>query len=220
MRPPFLKFRDFCSVIAVLILWPSQVMGWELLLEKENLRVQQRAYAGSGLNEIQGVVRVQASLNALMALLKDAQFNQQWVYRSGGATILEENGYTQAYVYGVVDAPWPMRDRDTVVRFDYQQQAASRAITIEITNFPDFIGRKDEFVRVPDFGGHWQLRPEKQGWVEVTYQVYGDPGGLIPAWLANYAAARSVTRTLENMGPAVKRYENARSPFVQEAFTD
>jgi len=27
-------------------------------------------------------------------------------------------------------------------------------------------------------------------------------------------------KTLENMGPAVKRYHSARSPIVQEAFTD
>jgi hypothetical protein len=103
------------------------------------------------------------------------------------------------------------------VRFDYRQQADTKSITIAITNFPDFIATKDEFVRVPDFGGYWKLHPEKEGWVEVTYQVYGNPGGLIPAWLANYAAARSVTKTMQNMQSAVKRYDNARSAFVDDA---
>ena len=151
-----------------------------------------------------------------MALLKDAEFNQQWVYRSGGATILEENGYAQAYVYGIVDAPWPMRDRDTVVRFDYRQQADTKSITIAITNFPDFIATKDEFVRVPRFGGYWKLQPEKDGWVEVIYQVYGDPGGWIPVWVANHAAVISVKRTLHKMRSAVTRYGSAQSEFVEE----
>jgi hypothetical protein len=206
-----------CSFISLALTWPANANAWELLLEDENLRVLQRPYAGSALNEIKGVTHVKASLNALMALLKDAEFNQQWVYSSGGASILNENGYAQAYVYGIVDAPWPMRDRDTVVRFDYQQQAETKAITIAITNFPNFIATKDDFVRVPDFGGYWKLRPENEGWVEVIYQVYGDPGGLIPVWLANYAAARSVTKTLQNMQSAVKRYENAQSAFVDNA---
>ena len=214
MRFHLALLGPLCSLISLAITWPAQANAWELLLEDENLRVQQRPYAGSALNEIKGVTHVKASLNAVMALLKDAQFNHQWVYRSGGASILEENGYAQAYVYGIVDAPWPMRDRDTVVRFDYRQQPDTHIITITITNFPDFIASKDDFVRVPDFGGYWELRPEKEGWVEVTYQVYGDPGGLIPVWLANYAAARSVTKTLQNMQPAVKHYENARSAFV------
>lgn len=216
MRSRFPLFGPLCFFISLLVAAPAQASGWELLLAEENLRVLQRDYAGSALNETKGATRVKASLNALMALLKDAEFNQQWVYRSGGATILEENGFAQAYVYGVVDAPWPMRDRDTVVRFDYQQQADTKSITIAITNFPDFIATKDDFVRVPDFGGSWKLHPGKEGWVEVTYQVYGNPGGLIPAWLANYAAARSVARTLQNMQWAVKRYKNARSAYVAD----
>jgi len=214
MRFRLALLGPLCSLISLAITWPAQASAWELLLEDENLRVQQRPYAGSALNEIKGVTHVKASLNAVMALLKDARFNQQWVYRSGGASILEENGYAQAYVYGIVDAPWPMRDRDTVVRFDYRQQPDTHIITITITNFPDFIASNDDLVRVPDFGGYWELRPEKDGWVKVTYQVYGDPGGLVPVWLANYAAARSVTKTLQNMQSAVKRYENARSAFV------
>ena len=113
-----------------------------------------------------------------------------------------------------------MRDRDTVVRFDFRQQPETKVITIAITSFPEFIATKDEFVRVRDFAGYWKLRPEQDGWVEVTYQVYGDPGGWIPVWIANYAAARSVTRTLQNMRSAVKRYDRAQSEFVVEAVTD
>jgi hypothetical protein len=214
MRSRLTLLGLLCSFISLALTWPAHANAWELLLEDENLRVQQRPYAGSALNEIRGVTHIKASLNALMALLKDAEFNQQWVYRSGGATILKENGHAQAYVYGIVDAPWPMRDRDTVVRFDYRQQPDTHIITIAITNFPDFIASKDVFVRVPDFGGYWELRPEKEGWVKVTYQVYGDSGGLIPVWMANYAAARSVTKTLQNMQTAVKHYKNARSAFV------
>jgi len=186
------------------------------VVETDNLLVQRRAYPGSALQEIQGVTRLQASLNAVMALLKDAAFNREWVYRSGGAKILQEDGYARAYVYGIVDAPWPMRDRDTVVRFDYRQQPDTGVVTITISNYPDFLPSDPHFVRVPDFGGYWQLRPEADGRVEVTYRVHGDPGGWIPAWLANYAAVTSVTRTLRNMSTAVKRYRGAESPFVKE----
>jgi Polyketide cyclase / dehydrase and lipid transport len=189
---------------------------WELAYSAENLSVQRRDYAGSELDEIRGTVRVQATLNAVMALLKDADFNHEWVYRSGGARILQDTGFAQAYVYGVVDAPFPMTDRDTVVRFDFQQDPVTRTVTITITNFPEFIPVKVEFVRVPQFGGYWQLTPEKDGWVEVTYQVYGDPGGWIPVWVANRAALVSVQETLRNMIAVVGRYEGASSAFVKE----
>ena len=205
-------------VVVVLLPCPALAAAndWELVFDSNNLRVLKRDYAGSALDEIKGVVRVKASLNAVMALLKDAPFNQHWVYRSGGARILKELGYEQAYVYGVVDAPLPMSDRDTLVRFDYQQNPASKEITVTITNVPEFIPPKAGFVRVPEMGGHWHLKPQAQGWVEVSYQVYGDPGGWIPAWLANRAAILSVQHTLENLVAVVGRYAAARSEFVAE----
>ena len=189
---------------------------WVPAVEDGGVRVEQRNYPGSALLEIRGSTRIHASLSAVMALLKDAPFNRHWVYRSGGAKILQESGYQQAYVYGVVDAPWPMRDRDTIVRCDYRQQIDTAEITIEISNAPDYLPRKRELVRVPDFVCFWKLKPQGGGWVEVTYQVYGDPGGVIPAWLANYAALRSVTKTLQNMSGVVARYAGAHSPFVTE----
>lgn len=189
---------------------------WEPVFESENLRVLRRDYAGSELDEIRGVVRVKASLTALMALLKDAPFNRHWVYRSGGARILQESGYAEAYVYGVVDAPFPISDRDSVVRFDYQQDPVSKVITISITNIPDFVPHEPQFIRVPDIGGYWILKPQADGWVEVTYEIHGDPGGWLPVWLVNQAAWVSVKNTLQNLVSVVGRYEGARSEFVLE----
>ena len=195
----------------------AQLDGWEPVYEAEDVRIERRDYVGSELNEIRGVIRVKASLNAAMALLKDAEFNDRWVYRSGGARILQESGYAQAYVYGVVDAPFPMSDRDTVVRFDYQQDPDTREVTIDIRNFPDFVPQKYQFVRVPEMGGYWKLKPEADGWIEVTYQIFGDPGGWIPVWLANRAAEMSVKNTLLNMTSVIDHFEGANSEYVIEA---
>ncbi len=202
----------------LLILLPAVAFAgdWELVHEAEGLRVERRDYRGSELDEIRGRLRLRASLNAVMALLKDDAFNDEWVHRSGGARIIQDSGYPQAYVYGIVKAPFPMTDRDTVVRFDYRQDPRTKYITIEITNFPAFIPAETGYVRVPDFGGFWRLRPLDDGWVEITYQVYGDPGGWIPVWLANRAAVVSVRNTLENMPDVVGMYEGRRSAYVQE----
>ncbi len=61
---------------------------------------------------------------------------------------------------------------------------------------------------MPEFGGFWRLRPLADGQVEITYRVHGDPGGHVPDWLANYAAALSVTRTLQNLPAAVASKES------------
>jgi hypothetical protein len=212
------RWRVNAAAALLATLLPASVLAndWMLVHESEQLRVERRPYQGSGLDELRGVLRLEASLNALMALLKDAPFNSHWVYRSGGARVLAEEGYARVTVYGIVDAPLPLRDRDTVVRFDYKQHPDTGEILISISNFPDYIPANDGYVRVPEFGGFWKLRPLPAGQVEVTYQVHGAPGGWVPMLLANYAAQLSVTRTLQNMGWAVKRYAGTISPHVRD----
>jgi hypothetical protein len=200
----------------LLIPWPAPASAWETVFDEGDVLVQQRPYEGSPLMEVRGEVRVSASLSALMALLKDADYNHEWVHRSRGATILEESGYVRAYVYGIVNAPWPIQDRDTVVRFDYAQDPETLEIIITFSNTPDLVPEEPGLVRVPDIGGFWTLRPLGDDRVDVIYQVHGNPGGWVPAWIANYAAAVSVTRTLQNLPEAVKRYAGARSEFVEE----
>lgn len=188
--------------------------GWQLRHEEVNLQVYSRPHAGSSIEEFRGVTRVQASLGSVIALLQDADFNRHWVYRSGGATIIASEGIATTWVYGVVDAPLPIRDRDTVVRFDLKQDPVSRVITIDIVNQADYIPLVEDLVRVPEFGGFWRLEPQGEGWVGVTYQVYGDSGGWVPLWLANFAALRSVVGTLQAMPAAVARYADAGTPGI------
>jgi hypothetical protein len=219
LQPLLCLLLILCSIEPVAAQADRDGNGWETVYQQGDLSVQRRDYRGSALDEVKGMVRVRSSLNALMALLKDAGFNQQWVYRSGGARILQDAGYAQAWVYGIVDAPFPMQDRDTVVRFDYHQDAATRDITVTITNLPDYIAADPNLVRVPEMGGFWRLRPEADGWVQVTYQVYGDPGGWIPVWLANRAALVSVQYTLANLVSVVDRYAGVTSDAVREPKT-
>ena len=213
---PGIWLRAAGLLLILLTVAPTHADEWATVSDDGGVLVQQRKYKNSPLMELRGQTRLTASLNAVMALLKDADYNRHWVFRSGGARILQASGYAQAYVHGVVDAPWPMQDRDTVVRFDYVQHQQTRVITIEITNFPAFIPHHSNRVRVPDFGGFWKLIPLEGGRVDVIYQVHGDPGGWVPTWLANYAAQLSVLKTLQSMPAAVARYSAATSNEVAE----
>ena len=205
-----------CCVAAALLLCVVDASAWELSHDSDGIRISERPYPGSPLREFRGERRLVASLGEVMALLRDADYNASWVYRSGGARVIASAGPHQAYVYGIVDAPWPMDDRDTVVRFDYRQDPDTFVITIDITNMPDYLPEQPGRVRVPDFGGFWRLAPLPRGEVAITYQVRGAPGGFVPIWLANQAARLSVRRTLQNMPAAVARYRGHGDPLARE----
>ncbi len=215
------QFRAAVALLGTLLLMllpAARPWAWDLVYEDEGIRVSERPYPGSPVSELRGERVLDATLGEVMALLRDADYNDRWVYRSGGARIIAEEGSARAWVYGIVDAPWPMADRDTVVRFDYRQDPSSAVIIIDITNLPDYLPPEPGRVRVPDFGGFWRLAPATGG-VAVTYQVRGAPGGMVPVWLANRAARLSVRRTLQNMPDAVARYRGRGDPSVQEPAT-
>ena len=67
------------AVIACLASGASivQAGNWKTVFEQDGLLVEQRPYKDSPLMELRGQVNVRASLNAVMALLKDADYNQE-----------------------------------------------------------------------------------------------------------------------------------------------
>ncbi|MEM1111993.1 MAG: hypothetical protein AAGI11_08810 [Pseudomonadota bacterium] len=189
---------------------------WVTRHDAGGLLVESRPHAGSSIEAFRGRLTLAATLGEIIALLQDADYNKRWVYRSGGARVLAAEGIERTWVHGVVDAPAPMKDRDTVVRFDLEQDPESRVILIKIVNQPTYLPEQPEVVRVPEFGGFWRLEPESDEAVRVVYQVYGDPGGFVPGWLANLAALRSVVATLQAMPRAVRRYAGTRVEGIQD----
>ena len=91
MNTKLQRYAVLINCLAVFNCLPAAMASeWELVKDTGKLRVERRAYQGSSLDELRGVTVLKASMNAVMALLRDASFNQGWVHRSGGAKILEE----------------------------------------------------------------------------------------------------------------------------------
>jgi hypothetical protein len=62
----------------------------------------------------------------------------------------------------------------------------------------EYLPLQQGFVRVSRVKGFWQLKPYEGG-VEVVYQVHSDPGGSVPAWLANSFVVDAPFNTLINL---------------------
>jgi hypothetical protein len=97
-------------------------------------------------------------------------------------------------------APWPVSNRDGVYRFSFghTEEGGSRAVIVRVQAVPDYIPARKGKVRVPRSDGFWKVGPTATG-VRVTYQMHADPGGSIPAWMANSASVSSPFNTLKNL---------------------
>jgi hypothetical protein len=213
----------YALVLIVGLLWlrssdAAPTPTWELLRDEAAIQVLARAVPGSKIKELKGITQVQSSLAGLVALLQDAEANVEWVYHSGGVRILRQVSEREAYVYAITEAPWPISDRDAIIRFSLQQNPRNRVVTITMSGYPDYMEPQQSYVRMPVFEGFWQLTPLPNGWVEIVCQLHAEPGGYIPDWLANSAAQKAAYQTLLNLQQIISRqkYQSATLHFIKE----
>ena len=71
-----------------------------------------------------------------------------------------------------------------VYRFQYIE-INSEQVKVIVTGIPEYIQPKEGIVRMVKTNGYWLLTSIDMFKTAVTYQMHVEPGGLIPAWLAN-----------------------------------
>jgi len=176
--------------------------GWELLKVEHGITVERRRVAGSALRELRGRGLVDAPLAAVLAVLEDeAQRAQQKAGCAGIESGSGRPGARSAILYDRTRAPWPVADRDVVLRADTLLDVAERTVRIDfVTTESACLPPIPGVVRMPFMRGHYVLRPAGGGLLtDVEYQVHADPGGTLPRWTANLASKQLPYTTIADL---------------------
>ena len=83
--------------------------------QKDGIEIYTRPVAGSGIKEFKGVADVDASIAGIVAVLRDSDRFMTWFPNTPESRLLSREGMT-SYQYSVMATPWPMADRDNVLR--------------------------------------------------------------------------------------------------------
>jgi hypothetical protein len=109
----------------------------------------------------------------------------------GDSHLVAENVAARTQIaYHRTKAPWPVSDRDSINRAEMIVEPDKHRVympfeAIPFTAIPPVKG----VVRMPSMRGHWILIPVDGGRAtDAEYQVFADPGGSLPDWLANLAS--------------------------------
>src|SRR5690606_29808037 len=87
---------------------------------------------------------------------------------------------------------------------------ASKTVTVHVVNKADLLPPNKDYVRIPQMQGRFAFAPTGKGKeVEITYELIMDPGGYIPAWIANIVLKDIPYFTLEKLRRVVERPEYA-----------
>ncbi len=176
--------------------------AWELKRTGDDMWVYTRDKAGSAVKEVKLVMKVEATINEINAVLNDAERQPEWVYRCLEGRGLGGNIETGWYYYSLIDMPWPMEDRDVVgkVTGGRQGNTYSSSTIAAPKRTPEVKG----VVRLTDFAVKTSYKSVDAKTTEVTYQLHSEPGGQVPSWLVNMFVDKGPVETMTKLRDLVE----------------
>lgn len=90
-----------------------------------------------------------------------------------------------------------MQPRDLILQVTTTRDADG-SVTRALHGVADYLPLQQGFVRVSKVEGFWNLTPREDE-IEVVYQVHSEPGGSVPAWLANSFVVDAPFNTLQGL---------------------
>lgn len=172
-------------MLPLLLLVPTAEAGdWELRHEKDGITVHTRDVDGSKYKGWKGAVTVEADVGKALATIRDVDaYPAWWPGALEGRVITTESASQTHYVLS--DLPWPVTDREAYYRYDVTQGAEQA--TIKVSTITSGEPERKDAVRAVRATGEWTFRSIGEGRTAVEWVFHFEPGGSLPAWLANSA---------------------------------
>ncbi|MFZ5724621.1 MAG: START domain-containing protein [Pseudomonadota bacterium] len=209
-------FRPFAALLAFLLTFTVSAAAadpagetWRLVSDKNGIKVYMRHADDARIKTFRGVTRFSVdSLHALSAVLNDTPNMPRWMHFVSQTKEISRTDYLNRKYQFLTSLPWPLADREALVQLLVRQDPATKAVTVHVVNDANMLPLDDEYVRIPQMQGRFAFSPTGNGHeVEVTYELIMDPGGYIPAWIANIVLKDIPYFTLEKLRRVVERPE-------------
>lgn len=191
---------------------------WTLRKNEEGIKVWTREGRTSSFDEYRAETIVNAPLTVPVSYAFDPETWQKWIHSCGKARLVKQNSPVDLVAQVQVNAPWPATDRESTSRNVLVQEPETLVVTITMKAIPDAGPPLKGHVRVAAMDGSWLFEPLPGGRTRVVYTVAADPGGDVPALLANLVVIEQPFETLSGLRKLCR--SGTRLPSLSEAIKD
>jgi hypothetical protein len=189
-------------LLALSLVTTAHADDWKKRSDTDGVEIYSREVAGARVRESKAIGVVDAPPRACFKVVTDLENYPQVMPYTEEAKVVAREGDKVSYFYTVIDAPLvSLRDYTIRIVDDSTPDAEGGGYRTRwvIANERGPAPR-DKVVRVGVNTGFWEFVALDGGRrTRVTYQVLTDPGGSIPAWIAdraNLSAMRSLFKAL------------------------
>lgn len=191
---------------------------WTEVKDRNDIKVFNRVIDGSPLKEFKGVAVMDASLAECLKVIDDSSAYHYWFQYVSDVRELKSFPDHSKILYVVHDLPWPVQDRDNILKGVIKQNPKTLEVVISIVGMPDFLGKDERFIRIPRADANFVLTPLSKYQTQVTYVANVESGGEMPIWLSNAVAVDAPYYTLKKMRSRllVIKGSNPHFDFIKE----
>jgi hypothetical protein len=188
------------AFISFLFLFPPQVQtDCALKKEQDGIKVYTCKSEGERFKSLRAEFTLEnTSVDQLEKFLLDVPFYTKWQYNMIEATLLTKTSDQEMTYRTVVDAPWPVENRELIVKYVSIKDTVQQTMDIIIQNIQSDYPKQEDVVRVPSSYGVWHIVKVGNN-LKVDYALNIDPGGSLPAWLVNMAMADGPHQSFRNL---------------------
>ncbi|MBI5858150.1 MAG: hypothetical protein HZB42_10960 [Sphingobacteriales bacterium] len=179
--------------------------NWKPQKDKNGIKVYLSDVAGSSFKAIKVECTLTGSYAKLIALLTNVSGLKNWIYHNKTSYLLKQNSPLDFVYYSETSMPWPLSNRDVILHLKINTDSLPKFLSIKGYNEPHFFPEIPGIVRVPHYKANWTVTMPTAQSLHISYILEIDPGGSIPAWLANSFADKGPFGTFSNLADLLKK---------------
>ena len=171
---------------------------WKLVKDQNGIQIETRLNDGRSFKEFRARTKIKISPAQFQRLLLDAEALEKWGHKIKSVEVRERKGDSLQVYYAVAKAPFPYKDRAGIYLNRFRWNAEGNTLTVEIELLQEE-GEAAKDVVLMDGYGFWEIKAMDANFSEVLFQMQLDPGGNIPAWMANLFVSDSPFQTMTGL---------------------
>jgi hypothetical protein len=170
--------------------------GWTVIDKDRGITVSKRVAPGCPLPSFRGQGRIKGNVLQLLALMLDLKAVNAWAYGVDSSRPIKRIDERSHLIYLTSDLPWPVRDRDMVVRSEVEVVKPAQEFRISLHCEPSAQPEKSGLIRVKECESTLTLRKVDAETTEVDYVMTLDPAGYLPRWSTEWVTKATPMKTL------------------------
>lgn len=190
---------------------------YESVLEQDGIVIYKKNRTGSDYNEVLGQVILNSDYLEAVSYFLDADRYKDWVYSCIKSEFFKVTNQRDFLAYLQIKLPWPFQNRDLVSSVKFFKSSKNSRIISHLKFVSSEAKKPADFVRVENWESIWLLEPIKPNEFRLSISMWSEPGGNLPAGVANLVLARIELWTMQNLVEKLTSNKNTSAKIDAKA---